>query len=348
MKFNFLHGLLCGAFFSSSGLTLIYHLDDLKSPPSPQLLNNAQSAEIDTNPKPRRANFDRGQTASFDETYRFQKSQDIRSLQPLGNETPTPPETCKVGLDCPADALATILANEDLTQDRMDNIKNNSDGIARLLSQDEAALNAYTNQLISTSDEEKIDALFTIVSLLPEAQALKIIRNSTGYSEDHKKSAIHALSTLSAHSEDAVKEIENILISENDPDVMAAALRALETVDNYDLSPQLWQDMANEFSTLKDNNLKGSILFALAKHSKTDRTELISKLDEGLDSNSTDLVISSLAAISYVFSDDRNNDSLSALGFERYKSKIEELSIDKNLDISLRMEALLLLEEQSG
>ena len=348
MKFNFLHGLLCGAFFSSSGLTLIYHLDDLKEPPAPQLLNSTQNAKIHINPVQRRASFDQGQTGSFDETSRFQQSQDIRPQRSINNQMPTLTETCKIGSDCPADALAMILANEELTPSRMDSVMNNSDEIARLLSEDDAARRAYTNQLISTADREKIDALFTIVSNLPEAQALEIIRNSTDYSEDHKKSAIYALSALSISSEEAVKEVENILISENDPDVMAAALRALETVDNYDLSPQLWQDMANEFSTLEDDNLKGSILLTLAKHNKADRTELISKLDEGLGSNSTDLVISSLSALSYILSDNKNNEALSAFNFDRYKSRIEKLSIDKNLDISLRMEALLLLEEQSG
>jgi len=348
MKFNFLHGLLCGAFFSSSGLTLIYHLDDLKHAPSPQLLNDIQSQNNFTNPVPKRPNYDRGRTASFDKTFRVQQSQDFIPQRALGTPTPTPLETCKTGLDCPADTLAMILANETLTPDRMDSILDNSDDIARLLSEDEAARHAYTNQLIGTLDEDKISALFTIVPHLPEAQALEIIRNSTGYSEDHKKSAIYALSALSVYSEDAVKEVENILISENDPDVMAAALRALETVDNYDLSPQLWQDMANEFSTLEDDNLKGSILFALAKHNKADRTELISKLDEGFDSNSTDLVMSSLSALSYTLSNHQNNDSGTALNFERYKSRIEDLSLNKNIDVSLRIEALMLLEEQSG
>lgn len=348
MKLGFMQGLMVGTFVASCAVVSIFTLNDMRDHEA----RNAQRAVSDASVIPT------GRLATHIQVSELEarKSTPEESYIALGSArqaASNPPSTIRRDRSpqgelcdqaCIKSLSVQLLGQNQISASDLDALRNQRQGFADYLAEDADALKSFKAKIIYASDYEQIDAFLTVAALLPEDQALSLVEEVSHYSTAHKKAAISALSSLSIYSTAAVQDIENIIVTDTDPDMKAAALQALESVEGYDFNPKVWEDLADEYSSTQDPAFKSSILLALAKHDKGDRATLENKVFEGLQSSSADLQVASLDALRYIMSRDRDTDPSEA-DIGRYQSQILDMANNEDNDIAARIQALNLLQD---
>lgn len=252
--------------------------------------------------------------------------------------------------DCDEVCIETLankfIEEADLTSADWDSIKDNNDSLAAMISANPDAVNSLRDKISFASDQSEIDGLMTIVSAFPDDMALKVITDVSNYSNTHKALALQTLGGMSVYSQGAAREIENMVIGARDPQVISAALTALETTDNYDFNPETWQSLSNQIPYVEDAQLKGSILVSLAKHEKADITMLKNNIEEGLSSDYSELQGASIEALRYLVSRSEDHELLTSTdGSSDMLTKLNAIANNAAADSSLRIDALRLLNE---
>jgi hypothetical protein len=346
MKLNFITGLLCGSIITAGTLITLFIIQDTKQPVNDYSQNSGTTSQDENDgrlsvlPPSDKNNFERSDnilvSSHQQSNNNHRQRNDIEHTQYSANCD----EFC-------VDKLTSkLIDGSDLSSSDWDNIKDISNIIADSISSDPNATRALRDRISYSTEEAEIDGLLNIVSSLPDDSALEIIRDVSSYSNSHKKLALQTLAGLSLHSKGAAREIESLVIGERDPQVLSAALNAIETTDNYEFSQQTWQSLSAQLPYVQDTQLKGSILMSLAKHGKGDSISLKNSVQEGLNSESSDLQMASIEALGYLISRSEKEEAFSSnVKSDVFKSQLNAIAEDSDASSSVRIEALRLLEE---
>lgn len=338
MKLNFVAGLLCGTLVTASISITFFTLRD-----SGQTLSDDShelNAPISKNQNRSEGGFSSAKQASVDNaldsnpqstTVAFSQKNLIRDTE----------NSALCDGACVNKLVTKFIDGDELSSEDWDNIRDNGQGFALSISNDADAVRSLRDKITYATEIGEIDGLMTVVSSLPDDMALDIVRDVSSYSNTHKALALQTLSGMSVYSQNAAREIENLVIGERDPQVISAALNALETTDNYEFSPQVWQSLSSQFTYVEDTQLKGSILLSLAKHGKGDATVLTNNVEEGLNSMSSDFQMASIEALGYLISRSENEEMLRSGGL---KSQLTAIADNSDANTSVRIEALRLLD----
>ncbi len=336
IKLNFVTGLICGV---SSTLAIAFIDQAFKSlgsvPPREEL---ALATPTYADAKRLQPKVDERRSSALS----------VSGQQPSSeNSLQVPPRYAKRYVAaCDSICIAAIRSKfvdvEELSSRDWDVIKESGAELSKAIASDPEAIRALLDRIHYSNDHSEVDGLVTLIGLFPDDVALELIRDVASYSSIHKQVALRALSNLSMHSAEATREIENLLIGERDPKLIAAALSALETTDNYEFNDHTWRDLSSQFEYVEDHQLKGAILTALAKHGKGDMQTLTHNVVLGLSSDSRYLQQSSIDALGYLLSES-DNEQLPNL--DQIRSQIYTIANNVDASSSVRISALELLEE---
>lgn len=342
IKQNFVIGLVCGVLSTLLVVFLAQAFKNLGSVPLRQDHGQAMSAHLETNGLELNASERALNAASprFELASSGQLSDLDRSREPSTRLAKRYVPDCDSA--CTAAIRSKFLNAEDLSSQDWDTIKESGAELSKVIASDPEAIRALVNRINYSSDPNEVDGLMTLIGLFPDDMALELIRDVASYSSSHKRVALRTLSNLSMHSVDAIREIESLLISERDPQLIAAALNALETTDNFEFNDETWQGLSAQFEYLQDHQLKGAILLALAKHGKGDLQSLKHNVALGLSSDSSYLQQSSIEALGYLLSEPDNEQLFDSDGV---RSQLYEIANNVDASNSVRISALHLLDE---
>ena len=344
MKLNFIAGLLCGTLGTATILVGVYALQDSKQTPSDYSQNSNLPAQHKSEVQRPNSSFTSQENLASQKDISSSNTQpDPRNQKPLINNT-IQSDDCDDS--CVKNLTLKLVDGADFSDSDWVTIRDISDVIATSISNDPEAIRALRDKISYASQEDEIDGLLSIVGSLPDEQAFDIIRDVSSYSNSHKVLALQTLSGLALYSENATREVENLIIGERDPRVISAALNALESTDNHEFSPQTWQGLSEQFSYSDDTDLKSSILISLAKHGTGDPVTLASNIEEGLNSESSDLQRASIEALGYLISRSENEDAFAPIASsDGLKLQLNAIADSTDADASLRIKALRLLED---
>lgn len=344
VKANFIVGFLSGAVVSAGIMVIVFGFPLAKNS------TNLSGENMQSTPRDNQSKVNEPVANSIwqDNRNLLNSKEEVE----IGANTSTPAPDRELTADCDELCVKTLvdkfIGEAGLTSEDWDSIKDHNDSIAAAIASNPAAVDSLRDKISYSSDAGEIDGLLTIVSSFPDNVGLEVINDVASYSNTHKALALQTLGGMSVYSQDAAREIENLIIGARDPQVISAALTALETTDNYAFNPETWQSLSNQFPYVEDPQLKGSILVSLAKHGKGDLASLRNNVEAGLSSQSSDLQGASIEALRYLVSRSEDNGRFTSTEGSAggdLKSKLSAIADNSAAETSLRIDALRLLDE---